>query len=372
MSKYKYEIYKPYNNLVFSELIELYNRCRNGMDKKSFDADFMKICLGDGLLKDEVYKKALKSYLFSEQEGKIFSAEDKPIPYLLSDCEMYYMQYIFGNKLFRDMLGNELAEKLSQRTASANADKIRAVIHTKFSFRKKYDDCHAEILNVIVQAITENKMLEYEYTDSNGNCRNGREIPVKIQLNKRTGVIQIIAKPEYEDRFIKQSLHKFVLVKIADEGEETDFDSFIMSKRRTAVITVNREKGQHNVETNVLKRCINVFGDVNSKVIRKEHDIEHLLDNYYIQGSDKKKVELKTGGLEEELKEKVRTLFNTEGFMDNHYIMLVDYFEFQDDKEEFIKDIFSFGQHITLHYPDGIRNELIKRFKELYSRLDKH
>lgn len=391
MSKYKYEIYKPYNNLVFSGLIKLYNDSRYGIDKKTFDAELMKICLGDGLVKDEVYEKIKSSEqnekeisskqgnekecsgLFKEKDGKIFSVENKPIPYLLSDSEIYYIQYILGNRLFRDMLGSELAEKLSQRTASANADKIREVVHTKFSFKKKYDSRYAEMLNVIMQAITGNKMLEYEYTVSNGDRRNGRETPVKIQLNKRTGVIQIIAKPENEERYIKQSLHKFVSLKISGKGEETDFDSFIMSKRRTAVITASREKGRRDVEANVLKRCINVFGDVNSKVIKKEHDLEHLLDNYYIQGSrHNKEVDLKTGGLGDELKEKVRTLFNTEGFMDDHYIMLIDYFEFPDDKEEFIKDIFSFGQHITLHYPEDIRSELIRRFKDFYSRLDKY
>lgn len=374
MSKYKYEIYKPYNNFVFSRLIELYNDSRYGMDKKIFDSKLMQICLNDVLLKEEVYKKikADEKGLFREQDGKVYSVDDKQIPYLLSDSEMYYMQYILGNNLFRDMLGKDLAEKLSRRTASANADKIRAVVHTKFSFRKKYDDCHAEMLNIIVQAIAGKRMLEYEYTDSNGNCRNGKETPVKIQLNKRTGVIQIIAKPENEDRFIKQSLHKFISVKISGYGEDYDFNEFIMNKRRTAVLTMYREKDQRDIETNVLKRYINVFGDVNSKVIRKEHDLEHLLENYYIQGRGENITELKAGGLEEELKEKVRTLFNTKGFMDNHYIMLVDYFEFSDDKEEFIKDIFSFGQHITLHYPEDIRNELIRRLKDFYNRLDKY
>ena len=344
------------------------------MDKKIFDSKLMQICLNDVLLKEEMYKKIKddEKGLFREQDGKVYSVDDKQIPYLLSDSEMYYMQYILGNNLFRDMLGKDLAEKLSRRTASANADKIRAVVHTKFSFRKKYDDCHVEILNVIVQAIAGKRMLKYEYTDSNGNCRNGKETPVKIQLNKRTGVIQIIAKPENEDRFIKQSLHKFVSVKIAGYGEDYDFNEFIMNKRRTAVLTMYREKDQRDIETNVLKRYINVFGDVNSKVIRKEHDLEHLLDNYYIQGRGENITELKAGGLEEEIKEKVRTLFNTEGFMDSHYIMLVDYFEFQDDKEEFIKDIFSFGQHITLHYPKDIRNELIRRLKDFYNKLDKY
>lgn len=370
MSKYKYEIYKPYNNLIFSELTELYNRSKDGIEKREFEAELMRICLDDGILKQKVWDRLKEEKLFSEKEGKIFSVENKPIPYLLSDNEMYYIQYILGNKLFRDMLGEELAEKLSQRTSSANADKLRVVVHTKFSFRKKYDECYAEMLNVILQAITDNKMLEYSYKDGNGNCWNGRETPVKIQLNKRTGMIQIIAKPENEDRFIKQSLHKFVSVKISGYDEDCDFNEFIMKKRHTAVLTMSREKGRRDVETNVLKRYINVFGDVNSKVIKKENDLEDLLENYYIQGSRYKEVDLKTEGLEDALKAKVRELFFTEGFMDDHYIMLVDYFDFRDDREEFIKDLFSFGQHITVHYPEDIRNKLIERFKKFLSKLE--
>ena len=111
-----------------------------------------------------------------------------------------------------------------------------------------------------------------------------------------------------------------------------------------------------------------VFGEMHSKLIRPEYDLEQILDNYYKMNTPNSEITLKDP-LEEDIRSAVRSLFENKEFMEDHYIILLDYFDFPDDKEGFIAELFTFGQYITVHYPEDIRSELIRRFKEFYDLL---
>ena len=370
MSKNEYELYKAYNSIGFNGIIRLYNDiCGSKMDKKTFEQRITELIFGNGSTTKDYKKELIKSGLFINEGDNIRTVDDhKKVYELLSDIEAEYLRCMLENDLFRRLLGEDLFNKLSQRTDDIDASYIRQNISTLHSFSIKYSDSSLEMLMTIARAIAENKTIEYVYR-TNTDELQGEETPAKIQLNKRNGMIQIIAKPVGGNRYIKQSLHKFIQVKMTDHtSDKSDFAEFIMSKRKTVVITIDKEKSKRDVQTNVLRRFLMVFGEMNSKLIRSEYDLEQILDNYYKMSTPNSEVTLKDP-LEEDIRSAVRSLFENKEFMEDHYIILLDYFDFPDDKEGFIAELFTFGQYITVHYPEDIRSELIRRFKEFYDLL---
>ena len=211
---------------------------------------------------------------------------NSPIEYIPYTNELEWLDYIIKDKVISKLLDDSFKEKILKVLSefNINGDFIRNSIKIKneSDVSKTLDK---DIFWEIVQAISSEKIIKYDYTTKDGTIfKDNKSIPLKIEysvLDERCWVILYSLK---QDRLIKSLLNNFNNIKYLDENIDSNIkekivDSYKKKEKNLKLIIKNNQ--------NAVERTFYLFSNYekSAEYIEKE-DIHKINIKYYDYDSE--------------------------------------------------------------------------------------
>lgn len=256
-------------------------------------------------LSDKVILKNSIYYNGKEFQDKLFNKNDNggygilkennkeynllinsPIEYIPYTNELEWLDYIIKDKVISKLLDDSFKEKILKVLSefNINGDFIRDSIKIKneSDISKTLDK---DIFWKIVQAISSEKIIKYDYTTKDGTLYNdNKSIPLKIEYSVLDGRCWVILYSLKQDRLIKSLLNNFNNIKYLDENIDSNIkekiaDSYKKKEKNLKLIVKNNQ--------NAVERTFYLFSNYekSAKYIEKD-DIHEINIKYYDYDSE--------------------------------------------------------------------------------------
>lgn len=256
-------------------------------------------------LSDKVILKNSIYYNGKEFQDKLFNKNDNggygilkennkeynllinsPIEYIPYTNELEWLDYIIKDKVISKLLDDSFKEKILKVLSefNINGDFIRDSIKIKneSDISKTLDK---DIFWKIVQAISSEKIIKYDYTTKDGTLfKDNKSIPLKIEYSVLDGRCWVILYSLKQDRLIKSLLNNFNNIKYLDENIDSNIkekiaDSYKKKEKNLKLIVKNNQ--------NAVERTFYLFSNYekSAKYIEKE-DIHEINIKYYDYDSE--------------------------------------------------------------------------------------
>lgn len=256
-------------------------------------------------LSDKVILKNSIYYNGKEFQDKLFNKNDNggygilkennkeynllinsPIEYIPYTNELEWLDYIIKDKVISKLLDDSFKEKILKVLSefNINGDFIRDSIKIKneSDISKTLDK---DIFWKIVQAISSEKIIEYDYTTKEGTLfKDNKSIPLKIEYSVLDGRCWVILYSLKQDRLIKSLLNNFNNIKYLDENIDSNIkekiaDSYKKKEKNLKLIVKNNQ--------NAVERTFYLFSNYekSAKYIEKD-DIHEINIKYYDYDSE--------------------------------------------------------------------------------------
>lgn len=256
-------------------------------------------------LSDKVILKNSIYYNGKEFQDKLFNKNDNggygilkennkeynllinsPIEYIPYTHELEWLDYIIKDKVISKLLDDSFKEKILKVLSefNINGDFIRDSIKIKneSDISKTLDK---DIFWKIVQAISSEKIIEYDYTTKEGTLfKDNKSIPLKIEYSVLDGRCWVILYSLKQDRLIKSLLNNFNNIKYLDENIDSNIkekiaDSYKKKEKNLKLIVKNNQ--------NAVERTFYLFSNYekSAKYIEKD-DIHEINIKYYDYDSE--------------------------------------------------------------------------------------
>lgn len=256
-------------------------------------------------LSDKVILKNSIYYNGKEFQDKLFNKNDNggygilkennkeynllinsPIEYIPYTNELEWLDYIIKDKVISKLLDDSFKEKILKVLSefNINGDFIRDSIKIKneSDISKTLDK---DIFWKIVQAISSEKIIKYDYTTKDGTLfKDNKSIPLKIEYSVLDGRCWVILYSLKQDRLIKSLLNNFNNIKYLDENIDSNIkekiaDSYKKKEKNLKLIVKNNQ--------NAVERTFYLFSNYekSAKYIEKD-DIHKINIKYYDYDSE--------------------------------------------------------------------------------------
>lgn len=256
-------------------------------------------------LSDKVILKNSIYYNGKEFQDKLFNKNDNggygilkennkeynllinsPIEYIPYTNELEWLDYIIKDKVISKLLDDSFKEKILKVLSefNINGDFIRDSIKIKneSDISKTLDK---DIFWKIVQAISSEKIIKYDYTTKDGTLfKDNKSIPLKIEYSVLDGRCWVILYSLKQDRLIKSLLNNFNNIKYLDENIDSNIkekiaDSYKKKEKNLKLIVKNNQ--------NAVERTFYLFSNYekSAKYIEKD-DIHEINIKYYDYDSE--------------------------------------------------------------------------------------
>lgn len=262
-------------------------------------------------------------YLLDKNADSSFSLQiESQIPIQPYKIEKQWLKHILKNEKLKLFLNDSTITKLEAQLA--NYEDIISddalTINRPCTQLQKVEEPLSTNFKLLVRAILENKAIEYSYVTRNHTLlENCMGIPYRMEYSMKEDQFYLISYSLEDKRPIKSLLHGFLDIRLIDLEGKYD---------------ISFDKIQKSIDDKKAKEPIIIsIKDINNTLERALFQFscfERELD--YIEEKD-------------------------------IYSLSIFYYEFE--REEVLSRIFSLGKHAIVTGPSDIRNEMIKRLKQL-------
>lgn len=285
------KIFNEYRNANFIAITKIINMLYKENNNSLSDKIILKnsIYYNEKEFQDKLFNKNDDGNyeILKENNNKEYNLLiNSPIEYIPYTNELEWLDYIIKDKVISKLLDDSFKEKILKVLSefNINGDFIRNSIKIKneSDVSKTLDK---DIFWEIVQAISSEKIIKYDYTTKDGTIfKDNKSIPLKIEysvLDERCWVILYSLK---QDRLIKSLLNNFNNIKYLDENIDSNIkekivDSYKKKEKNLKLIIKNNQ--------NAVERTFYLFSNYekSAEYIEKE-DIHKINIKYYDYDSE--------------------------------------------------------------------------------------
>lgn len=239
----------------------------------------------------------------------------KEIPYIPSKMERYVLAELAQDPIAKKLLSDGTLEKIYKHVDGETAPERYLYKNQRDSRRQYEEQCGLNYtIRMLMKAMIEEKMIKYDNQTRNGLLEGKIGTPYKFVYSSRLNRIQLIIKPEGEERGVLVNVWGLRNIQILDIKADKELKQwFEKQKSEFTLKIVNKEEQTKEKKVNVVERCFSLFSHLDKEAVYNEKEDTHTI--------------------------KIR------------------YYNF--DEEDIVRDILSMGSDVVVLEPQKLREKII-------------
>lgn len=251
--------------------------------KGSMD-DKIEDLLADGTLSD-IEKNMYTSLIKKNNENLYEPKIKKEIPYIPTKVERYVLAELIEDTIAQKLLSQDTIATISN-LLDEKADSERYLYKNQRDTSKQYEEQKNlyEALYTIMQAMIQEKMIQYDNQMNNDLSKGKIGTPYKFVYSARFNGIQLIIKPQKENRCATINVEEMNNIKILDIEAEKNLNKwFEEQSRKFTIKIIKKENYTEERRVNVVERCFSLFSHLDKEAIYDDKEDTHTIKvTYYV------------------------------------------------------------------------------------------
>lgn len=223
------------------------------------------------------------SLIWGSEEGLYEPKLKMKIPYIPTKIENSILAELIQDPIAKNFLSQTLREKIDN-SLDVKAKPDIYLHKNQRDTKKQYEEQKDlyNTLSIIIKAILDEKMIEYDNHTRNGILTGKIGTPYRFVYSSRLNRIQLIIKPEKEERGVLVNLDGLKNIHILDKSGEACLETWLEKQKSEFTIKIiNKEKYTKEKHNNIVERCFSMFSHLDKEAVYNEEANTHTMKVRY-------------------------------------------------------------------------------------------
>lgn len=227
----------------------------------------------------------LNSSIFQKNQNNGYEPKIKlEIPYIPDKLEKYALSELIQDPTAKNLLSKTTLEKLYQYI-EAETRPERYIYKNQRDTKRHYEEQQElnDTLQILMKAMISNKMIRYDNQTKGGLLKGKTGTPYKFVYSLRLNRIQLIVKPEKEERGVLVNLEGLKNISILERNSEGSLEKWFEEQKSQFILKIIKKENQTKEKSiNVVERCFSLFSHLDKEAVyNKEEDVHIIKIKYY-------------------------------------------------------------------------------------------